>query len=41
MQGPWTCVVTTAGDTKQQATQQSPMCQTVMMARHFTAGVLR
>jgi hypothetical protein len=30
--------VTVAGETKQQATQQSPMRQTAMMARHFTAG---
>jgi hypothetical protein len=29
---------TTASETKRRATQQSPRCQTIMMARHFTAG---
>jgi hypothetical protein len=33
--------MTVAGETKRRATQQSPMHQTAMMARHFIAGVLR
>jgi hypothetical protein len=40
MHGPRTRGVTAAGETKRWATLQSPMHQTVMMAHHFTAGVL-
>jgi hypothetical protein len=41
MQRSQTCGAAAAGETKRRVTQQSPMCQTVMMARHFTAGALR
>jgi hypothetical protein len=41
MQGPQTRGETAAGETKRRATQHSPMHQTAVMARHFTAGVLR
>jgi hypothetical protein len=38
MQRPWTRGVTTAGETKRWATQQSLRRQTATMACHFTAG---
>jgi hypothetical protein len=37
MQRLWTRGATTAGETKRQASQQSPRHQSVMMARHFSA----
>jgi hypothetical protein len=38
MQRPRMRGATVAGETRQQATQQSPRHQTAMMVRHFTAG---
>jgi hypothetical protein len=40
MQRPRTRGTAAAGKTKWRVTQQSPMRQTAMMARHFTAGAL-